>query len=313
MFKQFIGAALVYIILATAGFLFLVGGSALVYDRDIGVFLILLFVSVGLWFFGRWVSGRFRLSHAVYWVIAVTLLFLTLIMLVEWSLLEVLGGFFATAVPAVYGVIEYKKGPKPPPFTGYGHGFNPGPGFNPTHGHSPGHGFNHSHGHTPGHGHTTPHAQPFAQAGMMGTAPAAIPPQIDHQHINRLSHLYNLTTDTHTKERVSYLYGITKQIFDFAYANPADIHKTSFFMDFHLPKTVGLLEKYITISQQEIKSNNMHEAMDKISIALDQLKVVFEHSLDNLYSDIVHNISVDLDVIDSLINLEGMDSNQEGF
>jgi len=37
-----------------------------------------------------------------------------------------------------------------------------------------------------------------------------------------------------------------------------------------------------------------------------ELKRIFEHCLDSLYSDIVQDISVDIEVLEQLMNLEGL-------
>ena len=59
-------------------------------------------------------------------------------------------------------------------------------------------------------------------------------------------------------------------------------------------------------AQKEMKTIAMHETMGKISAYIVNMKQIYEHCLDSLYSNMVADIDVDIDVLEQLMNLEGL-------
>jgi len=245
-------------------------------ELEIGTIIVGIVITAGLWIFGHWLHIKFKQGHQVCWAVTVTILLFTLILLQDWTALEIAGGFISTSAFAVYSTIEHRKNikmPKP--------AINTASPANPVH---PVH-------MTPGH------------TGVNR-------PLVNHQYINRLSYLYSVTRDQDTKAQIEYLYNVTKQIYDYIYANPGDLHKITFFMDYQLPKTIQLLDKYTAFTQKEVKSRNIQDALDKIAASIGQMKKIFENCLDSLYNDVVHEINVEIEVMEQLLKMEGLDANE---
>ena len=130
---------------------------------------------------------------------------------------------------------------------------------------------------------------------------------LDASHLGRITFLAGHIADHDVRGQVSHLQRMAKQILDFAAANPGEAHKATLFKEHYLPKTVALLEKYHLFAQKDTKTIAMHETMGKISAYIVNMKQIYEHCLDSLYSDMVTDIDVDIDVLEQLMSLEGIE------
>ena len=129
-----------------------------------------------------------------------------------------------------------------------------------------------------------------------------------NRYVQCLENLSKTINDSYVRSQIIYLHMASRQIVDFADSNPQDAHKAAMFKEYYLPKTVKLLEKYATLSQQTIRSENIQSSMDKIADSLENMRKIFGHCLNSLYGDIALDISVDIDVLEQMMNLEGMGS-----
>jgi len=160
----------------------------------------------------------------------------------------------------------------------------------------------------------------FYKKGAINSTTVSITPQTNlnlppintglppaRQHIQRLIHLQTVFKNPLLSDQISYLRTSGHQILDFIDANPNQAHKADTFKEYYLPKAVQLLEKYAELSQKTIKSENIQEAMHKITTSLNNIEKVFAHCLNSLYSDITQDIDMDLDVLEQMMDLDGVD------
>lgn len=127
------------------------------------------------------------------------------------------------------------------------------------------------------------------------------------QFTMRLQELANHIPNIDIRHQVFTLHFIARQILDHTNANPNDAYKADMFFAHYLPKSVQMVEQYIAFSTKPVQSANVLEAVSKLTAGMVQMKQVFTQSLDNLYSDIVQEINTNLEVLEHLAELEGID------
>jgi len=130
---------------------------------------------------------------------------------------------------------------------------------------------------------------------------------LERQHMQQLVDLYNVIHDHDVKNHITHLHASGIQILNFVDANPDQAHKANMFKEYYLPKTVNLLDKYASFNQQAIRGQNIQDAMDKIAGTLPQFRRIFDHSLNSLYSDIVQDVSMDIEVLEQMMDLDGLE------
>ena len=113
----------------------------------------------------------------------------------------------------------------------------------------------------------------------------------------------NLTiSDSALKTQVERLSDIAKQIYGFIKKNPGKLRQVRQFTNYYLPTTVNLLKNYQDLQNQAIKGANIQESMQKIAGIMTTIETAFQKQLDDLYRDKTLDISVDIEVLQNMIN-----------
>lgn len=105
---------------------------------------------------------------------------------------------------------------------------------------------------------------------------------------------------------VQELVHICKQIFDYIKKTPGKVRQIRQFMNYYLPTTISLLQNYDELSREPVKGQNIQEAMTKIEGTMESILTAFQKQLDNLYQDRALDISVDIEVMQSMMDQEGL-------
>jgi len=102
------------------------------------------------------------------------------------------------------------------------------------------------------------------------------------------------------------LINFTKQIFLYIRNHPAAAGKIKTFLDYYLPTSLKLLESYIEYQDKAEKVDNVRDILRKISDMLDTVSMAFENQLNNLYSDKVLDLDLDMKVLQDIMEREGL-------
>lgn len=82
---------------------------------------------------------------------------------------------------------------------------------------------------------------------------------------------------------------------------PADLSKVRQFLNYYLPTTQKLADKYATLTAQETDSQNIRETALSIEGALAQVDDSFIRQLDALFADDALDVSTDISVLETLL------------
>lgn len=125
-------------------------------------------------------------------------------------------------------------------------------------------------------------------------------------YIGQMTELDAAITEPRINLPVKQLLDISKQIIEFIRRSPEKIRKTRQFINYYLPTTINLLKNYEELSREKHKGPNIHSAMKKIEDTMQTIVEAFKKELDNLYQDKAMDISVDIDVMKSMMQNEGL-------
>lgn len=269
MFVKFIMSVALFFLWSIAGISIQLGAYFLVDEADAPGAIFFVIIAIGIWFFGRWLHKKFRLGYTVCWVIATVMLLFNLIMLTDdWSVFEHITGFAATFAFAVHGFVIYRNN----------------------------HRLNES---------ISANTASFANGTLTNMNNVQL--SINQQYLRRLNIMATVTKDMDVKNEILHLHMVAKQILDFVDTNPDHAYKVDLFIEHYLPKTVELLERYAEFIQKPVKTIAMYNAINNISASIARMKQIYEHTLDSLYSDIVTDIGVDIEVLEQMMKLDGID------
>ena len=99
---------------------------------------------------------------------------------------------------------------------------------------------------------------------------------------------------------------ISEQILNQVEKNPEKAQEVNKFIDHYLPITIKLINSYEELNNQVIQGDNIKNAKIEIEKSIDLINKAFENLLDDLFEDVVLDISTDIYVLKTLFKQEGL-------
>ena len=118
--------------------------------------------------------------------------------------------------------------------------------------------------------------------------------------------------DKRISAQIDLIERLTAQIFDCVRKNPKKLSQIRQFLNYYLPTTIKLMEQYVTLQNQSVKTENITEGMQKIEDLLDKVIVAFQRQLDALFESDVVDITADIRVMEQMMASEGL-TNKKDF
>lgn len=118
--------------------------------------------------------------------------------------------------------------------------------------------------------------------------------------------------DERISAQIDLIERLTAQIFDCVRKNPKKLSQIRQFLNYYLPTTIKLMEQYVTLQNQNVKTENITEGMQKIEDLLDKVIIAFQRQLDALFEADVVDITADIRVMEQMMASEGL-TNKKDF
>ena len=99
---------------------------------------------------------------------------------------------------------------------------------------------------------------------------------------------------------------IIRNIFDNIKNNPDNLPLVKKFLNHYLPTTLKLVKAYKDLNDQSIEGENIRKAKEEIEKSIDLINTAFKNLLDDLFEDIVLDVSSDISVLETLFSQEGL-------
>jgi len=113
--------------------------------------------------------------------------------------------------------------------------------------------------------------------------------------------------------KVSRLEDLTEKIFKIVEENPQKKSQLRRFMSYYLPTTLKLVRSYVTLESQGVKGENIMNTKKSIDNILDTLSIGFEQQLDQLFKSDAIDIATDINVLENLMQQDGLTSDNSEF
>ena len=99
---------------------------------------------------------------------------------------------------------------------------------------------------------------------------------------------------------------LTQKIFDYVREHPENLGQIRQFLNYYLPTTLNLLQKYVELQNQQLRVGNIDEGMRQIEDMLDKIATAFQRQLDSLFESSVVDITADIQVMEKMMAAEGL-------
>lgn len=106
--------------------------------------------------------------------------------------------------------------------------------------------------------------------------------------------------------KLSEMSRITANIIDNVRKNPEKLPLVKKFFNHYLPISLKLINSYKELNEQTIEGENIKKAKLEIEKSIDLINTAFKKLLDNLFEDVVLDVSSDISVLETLFTQEGL-------
>lgn len=112
--------------------------------------------------------------------------------------------------------------------------------------------------------------------------------------------------DTAVSDKLYKLESTTGKIFTYVEKHPEKLSETRRFMNYYLPTTLKLVEKYCQYDEMEVEVASVAKVKQEISDMLDTINTAFMHLLDSLYQDETLDVVTDMKALETVLVQEGL-------
>lgn len=112
--------------------------------------------------------------------------------------------------------------------------------------------------------------------------------------------------DEDISKNLSALEDLTRKIFARLEADKQHVPRCRQFLNYYLPTTIELLERYVTLQHQELDSGDIREAMGRIAGMLYTIREAFTRQLDSLFAQDVVDINAEITVMEQMLQAQGL-------
>ena len=114
-------------------------------------------------------------------------------------------------------------------------------------------------------------------------------------------------------EKIDRIGEITGKILDYQRKNPNKNSQLRSFLNYYLPTTLKILKAYAQMEAQGIEGENISAAKERIEGMMDKVVEGFEKQLDKLFQDDAMDITTDVEVLERMLDKDGLSGKGDGF
>ncbi len=134
---------------------------------------------------------------------------------------------------------------------------------------------------------------------------AALKRQRD-ESLAEIRRLNDAIPDAVISRKISHIETVSNQIYTFVMEKPEKKTQIRRFQNYYLPTTIKLLDSYARLCSAGVSGENINSTKAKIEEMLDTICSAFDKQLDALYGDTALDISTDIQVLDAMMQQQGL-------
>lgn len=134
--------------------------------------------------------------------------------------------------------------------------------------------------------------------------------QESQSDLKKLKTMVNQIDDTKICKNVSNITKIADKIFKVLIKNPQKTASASKFLNYYLPITIRILQRFDEMTVQNLTSDSALELLDRIRGLIINIEIAFENQLNNLYNSDVIDTSAEIKVFETMLKSDGLLGNR---
>jgi len=127
-----------------------------------------------------------------------------------------------------------------------------------------------------------------------------------HKEIEQLKSLKNKINDEKIVRNISSIITTTEKIIKLLNKKPDKISSATKFLNYYLPITIKILEKFDEIDDQNLTSNSSKEFLDRIRNLIVNIEIAFQNQLNTLYNNDLIDTNAEIKVFEAMLKSDGL-------
>jgi len=125
-------------------------------------------------------------------------------------------------------------------------------------------------------------------------------------YMRRIDALRAVIKDADIRAKIKAVTDKANDIIDRVRENPKHINDVTTFLDYYLPATVKILERYADIEKNSLASDEAVRLKTRVPGFLDDIYAAFAKQLEALYNDEILDASLDMEALKSALTTDGL-------
>lgn len=130
--------------------------------------------------------------------------------------------------------------------------------------------------------------------------------QLSEKNVSKLKQIKDKIQNTSIKSKIISINKTTDKIIKVLHKKPDKINTASKFLNYYLPVTIKILERFEEIENQDLTSSTSHEFEEKVSKMISNIEIAFNNQLNNLYNAEFIDTNAEITVFESMLKADGL-------
>lgn len=130
--------------------------------------------------------------------------------------------------------------------------------------------------------------------------------QSSEKNVTKLKQMNDKIKDTKIRTKIISINKITDKIIKVLHKKPDKISSASKFLNYYLPVTIKILERFDEIEEQNLTSSTSYEFIDKVNSMISNIEIAFNNQLNNLYNAEFIDTNAEIKVFESMLKSDGL-------
>lgn len=127
-----------------------------------------------------------------------------------------------------------------------------------------------------------------------------------NKDIEQLKKLKDKINDEKILRNISSIINTTEKIIKLLNKKPDKISSATKFLNYYLPITIKILEKFDEIDDQNLTSDSSKEFLDRIRNLIVNIEIAFQNQLNTLYNNDLIDTNAEIKVFEAMLKSDGL-------
>ena len=130
--------------------------------------------------------------------------------------------------------------------------------------------------------------------------------QESEKNVTKLKQMKDKIQNTDIRGKIININKTTDKIIKVLHKKPDKISSASKFLNYYLPVTIKILERYDEIEEQKLNSLSSRDFENKVNQMISNIEIAFDNQLNNLYNEEFIDTNAEIKVFEAMLKSDGL-------